>query len=89
TAARVRSESERELSAATQRRDSINAQLSNVRQMLATLTGGSAVGMLADPFSEEVSEVPAQRAAESPGPDSAESDSVDSEADEAELEETQ
>jgi hypothetical protein len=36
---RIRAESERELAAATQRRDSINAQLANVRQMLATLTG--------------------------------------------------
>lgn len=42
-AARVRADSERELSAATQRRDSINAQLANVRQMLATLTGASSV----------------------------------------------
>ena len=39
TADRVRAESDRELTAAAQRRDSINAQLSNVRQMLATLTG--------------------------------------------------
>jgi cell division septum initiation protein DivIVA len=39
TADRVRAESERELAAAGQRRDSINAQLSNVRQMLATLSG--------------------------------------------------
>ncbi len=39
TADRVRAESDRELAAASQRRDSINAQLSNVRQMLATLTG--------------------------------------------------
>ena len=38
---RIRSESERELSAASARRDSINAQLANVRQMLATLTGSS------------------------------------------------
>ncbi len=52
TAARVRAESERELAAATQRRDSINAQLANVRQMLATLTGGSAASMLADPFAD-------------------------------------
>ena len=44
---RVRADSERELAAATQRRDSINAQLANVRQMLATLTGAPAV---ADPF---------------------------------------
>jgi hypothetical protein len=42
----VRADSERELAAASQRRDSINAQLANVRQMLATLTGGAAV---ADP----------------------------------------
>jgi hypothetical protein len=39
SADRVRAESDRELAAAAQRRDSINAQLSNVRQMLATLTG--------------------------------------------------
>jgi cell division septum initiation protein DivIVA len=39
TAARLRSESDRELAAATQRREAINAQLGNVRQMLATLTG--------------------------------------------------
>lgn len=40
TADRVRSDSERELAAAAQRRDSITAQLSNVRQMLATLGQG-------------------------------------------------
>ncbi len=45
-AARIRADSDRELSAATQRRDSINAQLTNVRQMLATLTGGTAVSMM-------------------------------------------
>ena len=39
TAERIRVDTERELAAAMQRRDSINAQLSNVRQMLATLTG--------------------------------------------------
>jgi DivIVA domain-containing protein len=38
-AERIRGDSERELAAATQRRDSINAQLSNVRQMLAALGG--------------------------------------------------
>src|SRR6266545_393476 len=42
-AERVRAESERELAAATQRRDSINAQLTNVRQMLATLSGSPAM----------------------------------------------
>ena len=45
-AARIRADSERELAAASQRRDSINAQLANVRQMLATLTGGTAVSMM-------------------------------------------
>ena len=49
TADRVRTESERELAAATQRRDSINAQLTNVRQMLATLTG-SAAGFALEPL---------------------------------------
>src|SRR3954470_7618516 len=38
---RIRSESDRELAAATQRRNAINAQLSNVRQMLATLQGAA------------------------------------------------
>jgi cell division septum initiation protein DivIVA len=40
-AERQRLESERELAALTHRRDSINAQLSNVREMLATLTGSA------------------------------------------------
>jgi len=42
-AERIRDDSERVLTAATQRRDSINAQLTNVRQMLATLSGGAMV----------------------------------------------
>jgi len=46
-AERIRGDSERELAAATQRRDSINAQLSNVRQMLAAL-GGAAVSNALD-----------------------------------------
>jgi DivIVA domain-containing protein len=47
TAERVRADSERELTAASQRRDSINAQLGNVRQMLATLTGTAAMPLTA------------------------------------------
>lgn len=39
----IRSDSERELAAATQRRDSINVQLSRVRQMIATLGGAPIV----------------------------------------------
>ena len=42
TADRIRAESDRELAAVSQRRDSINAQLTNVRQMLATLSGTNA-----------------------------------------------
>ena len=45
---RIAAESDRALAAATQRRDSINAQLGNVRQMLATLTNVSPAGLLAD-----------------------------------------
>jgi F0F1-type ATP synthase membrane subunit b/b' len=41
TAARIREESERKLASDTQRRDLINAQLADVRQMLAALTGGT------------------------------------------------
>jgi hypothetical protein len=43
----VRREAERELAALAHRRDSINAPLSNVREMLATLTGAAVPG--ADP----------------------------------------
>jgi cell division septum initiation protein DivIVA len=53
-AVRVRADSDRELAAATQRRDAINAQLGNVRQMLATLTGSVTAP---DPFERD--EVPA------------------------------
>ena len=47
-AERIRRDSERELAAATARRDSITAQLSNVRQMLATLGGAAMVDGLDD-----------------------------------------
>jgi hypothetical protein len=42
-AERVREESERELTAATQRRDSVNAQLSHVRQELAALGAATTI----------------------------------------------
>jgi hypothetical protein len=48
-AERIRRDSERELSAATARRDSITSQLSNVRQMLATLGGGAMLESLEEP----------------------------------------
>lgn len=47
-AERLRAESERELAAVAQRRDSINAQLANVRQMLSTLLGGQSSSDLFD-----------------------------------------
>lgn len=48
-ATRVRAESDREVAAASQRRDSINAQLTNVRQMLATLSGTGPAPVAAEP----------------------------------------
>jgi DivIVA domain-containing protein len=62
-AERIRDDSERVLTAATQRRDSINAQLTNVRQMLATLGGGAMVNPLEEPEpgkNEPAKSVPAQ-----------------------------
>ena len=63
-AERIREDSERVLVAATQRRDSINAQLTNVRQMLATLSGGAIVNPIeseSEPAKNEPAEsVPAQ-----------------------------
>lgn len=61
TAAQVRADSERELAAASQRRDSINAQLANVRQMLATLTGAAGLGpILPETVADAVVGVPEQ-----------------------------
>jgi cell division septum initiation protein DivIVA len=65
TAERVRNDSERELAAATQRRDSINAQLTNVRQMLATLSG-SATGFIVDPIPDDDPEAQATASTEVP-----------------------
>lgn len=50
TAVKIRRESERELEAAVARRDSINAQLANLRQMLATLDNTNST--LADRLAE-------------------------------------
>jgi cell division septum initiation protein DivIVA len=67
TASRLRAESDRELAAANQRREAINAQLGNVRQMLASLSGsvttsGASPGRPADvggAEGEPASEAPA------------------------------
>jgi hypothetical protein len=59
---RIREESDRELVAATQRRDSINAQLTNVRQMLATLTSAAPAALFAEPDAEAPEAVPAAEA---------------------------
>ncbi len=45
---RIRTDSSRELAAATQRRDAITAQLTNVRQMLATLGQGAGAALSLD-----------------------------------------
>lgn len=59
---RIRSESERELAALTNRRDSINAQLTNVREMLATLTGAAVAAATGPAEDEPISRgVPAQQ----------------------------
>lgn len=65
SAERVRADSDRELAAASQRRDSINAQLSNVRQMLQTLSG-SATGFAVDPLPDVTLPEPDVEQAESP-----------------------
>ncbi len=66
-AERVRRDSERELTAATARRDSITAQLSNVRQMLATLGGASMVeSLVEEPRSEAPSQQPKDDNAQQP-----------------------
>jgi cell division septum initiation protein DivIVA len=59
---RMRMESERDLAALTHRRDSINAQLSNVREMLATLTGSAAnlIDGTPAPASAQVGGMPTQ-----------------------------
>jgi DivIVA domain-containing protein len=59
---RIRDDSERVLVAATQRRDSINAQLTNVRQMLATLSGGAMINPTEVAEPEPASSGPAKSA---------------------------
>ncbi|RYU11024.1 hypothetical protein [Nocardioides iriomotensis] len=63
-AARVRADSDRELAAATQRRDSINAQLANVRQMLVTLTGSAPVAFMDEPEVQQATETADESVAE-------------------------
>ncbi|PFG18408.1 DivIVA domain-containing protein [Propionicimonas paludicola] len=60
-ALKIRRESERELQAATGRRDAINAQLANVRQMLATL-GGTVASPLAELDEIEFAPIPSSAA---------------------------
>ncbi|MFD7988385.1 cellulose-binding protein [Kitasatospora indigofera] len=54
-AGRIRSESERELAALTKRRDSIHAQVTNVREMLATLTGAATAAADASTVRQQLS----------------------------------
>ena len=77
---RIRRDSERELAAATARRDSITAQLSNVRNMLATLGGGAPVAL-------PEQEAPAAQQAEAGHDEAPTQEQVESEVhDEAEVE---
>lgn len=64
SAERIRADTDRELAAATQRRDSINAQLANVRQMLATLTGTAPFSLTGFGDAEEAWAEPDQAAAD-------------------------
>ncbi len=59
---RIRAESDRELAAAGARRDAINAQLSNVRQMLSTLSNAGPISLMA--LGDEDAEAPEAEAPE-------------------------
>ncbi|MDN5769114.1 MAG: hypothetical protein L0H96_25455 [Humibacillus sp.] len=79
-ASRLREESDRELAAATSQRDSITGQLSNVRQMLATLGGGVRIEGLAPADDVQAADVPTNEHGSGtetaqPAPDEAESGS--------------
>ena len=82
-AERVRRDSERELSAATARRDSITAQLSNVRNMLATLGGPAAVTALdaAADADAPAEQAPAEDAEQAPAAESVDTSEATAEAD--------
>jgi hypothetical protein len=68
----MREESERELAATTAQRDSITAQLGNVRQMLATLGGGGLMESLGAPEKPAPNAQPAPVEAAAPAPEQAE-----------------
>ena len=71
SAVKIRRESERELQAAVARRDSINAQLANVRQMLNTLDNtGSGLSAKSDGEEEVTSAEESEFSAEEPIQDS-------------------
>jgi DivIVA domain-containing protein len=72
SAERIRADTDRELAAATQRRDSINAQLANVRQMLATLTGTAPFSLTGFGDAEEAWAEPGPAPAEGEAPVEAE-----------------
>jgi len=75
TAEKVRRESERELAAASHQREAITAQLSNVRQMLATIGGGAGGAMLdavvGTPQQEQAEPVAAEDQGDGDAPDEA------------------
>ena len=76
---RVRRDSERELAAVTARRDSITAQLANVRQMLATLGGGAMLSAVELDTAPTLS-APSAGEVAGDGPDGASEGDVDAQA---------
>jgi len=68
---RIRTDSSRELAAATQRRDAITAQLTNVRQMLSTLGQGAGAALSLDLIPEVVPAAESSDATDEPTADSA------------------
>jgi cell division septum initiation protein DivIVA len=79
SAVKIRRESERELQAAVARRDAINAQLANVRQMLATLDNTSS-SLATKPADAEAAEVAAAEDAEFEAPVAADAVVADAQA---------
>jgi len=81
SAERIRRESERELQAATARRDAITAQLTNVRQMLATLGGVAIANPLADPDEAAAPEPTAEKVEDAAPEEAAAVDDIEREGD--------
>jgi cell division septum initiation protein DivIVA len=76
---RIKADSDRQLAAAAQRRDSINAQLTNVRQMLATLSGTTPAALAMADAGDDA----AAKESQAEGTDARQTEAADGSADEA------